>query len=92
MFSSFKSWWFFLFLATLSLFYLHGMHEKEQEHNELKGRLEILEKGRIAALERQEDLQLQIHSQTDPAWIEMVLKRNLGMVPEGQVKVFFSIP
>lgn len=38
----------------------------------------------------QQELILQIESQTDPAWVEMVLKRNLGLVPEGQVKVYFK--
>lgn len=37
-----------------------------------------------------EDLALQIRSQQDPAWVEMVLLRELGVVPEGWLKVHFA--
>ena len=40
-------------------------------------------------LEKQQ-LQLKIASQTDPAWIEMILMRDLGVVPEGYLKVYFK--
>jgi hypothetical protein len=36
-----------------------------------------------------EYLTRQINSQSDPAWIEMVMKKELGLVPEGQVKIYF---
>lgn len=42
------------------------------------------------ALQNKEDLQLRIASQNDPAWIEMVLIRELGVVPEGFLKVHFK--
>lgn len=37
-----------------------------------------------------EQLQMKIASQIDPAWIEMILMRDLGMVPEGYLKVHFK--
>lgn len=37
-----------------------------------------------------EYLQLKLASQNDPAWIEMILMRDLGVVPEGYIKVHFS--
>ena len=46
-------------------------------------------KNRNAAL-REEDLQMRIASQNDPAWIEMVLMREIGVVPEGWIKVHFK--
>lgn len=33
---------------------------------------------------------LEINSQSDPAWVELMLMKNLGLVPEGQIKVFFD--
>ena len=54
---------------------LHLM-EMEQEFEFLKNEKEYLE--------------LKIASQDDPAWIEMVLMRDLGVVPEGYLKVQFS--
>lgn len=38
---------------------------------------------------QKEYLTRQINSQSDPAWIEMVMKKELGLVPEGQVKIYF---
>jgi len=41
------------------------------------------------AIKRREALLQQINSESDPAWIELVLMQNLGMVPENQQKVYF---
>ncbi|MCE2983850.1 MAG: hypothetical protein LW832_09830 [Parachlamydia sp.] len=49
-----------------------------------------LQKEKRTALKRQEDLQLQINSQSDPAWIELTLMKGLGLVPEGEQKVYFQ--
>lgn len=42
------------------------------------------------ALETQKELQLTINSQSDPAWIELVLFRELGLIPEGDTKILFK--
>jgi hypothetical protein len=44
------------------------------------------------AMKIQEKLLLTINSQSDPAWIELVLFRELGLVPEGAAKVWFKTP
>lgn len=87
-----QSWWVFLFLAVSSLFYFHGMHGKDLAYRELRNRLAALENDKALAMGQQEELKLQIKSQLDPAWIEMTLMKGLGMVPEGQVKVYFKKP
>jgi hypothetical protein len=84
-----RSGWFFLFLAGAALFYFHSISEKNRIHGEMTAKLHQLEKEKNEALTVHADLLLQIQSQSDPAWVEMVLKRNLGMVREGQVKVYF---
>lgn len=66
------------------------MHQKQQEFAEIKSRFHTLEYERLLATQEHEELLLQIRSQSDPAWIEMTLKKNLGLVPEGQVKVYFE--
>ena len=81
--------WFFLFLAAAALFYFYSMREKNRAYNEMVLQLNQLEKDKIEALNVRSDLILEIQSQSDPAWVEMTLKRNLGMVREGQVKVYF---
>ncbi|MDE3047241.1 MAG: hypothetical protein KGI83_02705 [Verrucomicrobiota bacterium] len=49
-----------------------------------------MENEKAQVLQIKEDLQLRIASQNDPAWIEMVLIRELGVVPEGFLKVHFK--
>lgn len=68
---------------------MHALREKNRSYQEMTVKLHQLEKEKGAALKAHSDLLLQIQSQADPAWVEMVLKRNLGMVREGQVKVYF---
>lgn len=81
--------WFFLFLAAGAVVYLQAMREKNHLFNEVSTQLYLLEREKALAVAEREDLALQIQSQSDPAWVEMVLKRNLGMIREGQVKVYF---
>ncbi len=84
-----RYWWVIAFASLCGVLYLHAMREKNIIYLEMAGRLQTLEKEKALAIAEQEELNLQIQSQTDPAWIEMVLRRNLGMVPEGQTKVYF---
>ena len=85
-----RSWWVIVFVAFCSALYLHSMRQKEISYQEMVSRLQILQHEKNLALLQQEELLLQIQSQSDPAWVELVLKRNLGMVPEGQTKVYFQ--
>ena len=85
-----RSWWVHLFLVGCYLLYAQGIRKKERTFSDLNVRLEILEREKQEALAVQEDLLLQINSQKDPAWIQMMLMKNLGVVPEGQVKVYFK--
>ena len=84
------SWWVVIFVVLGSLVYLSAMHHKNNTYKEMLARLRVLENEKALALTEQQGLLLQIESQADPAWVEMVLKRNLGLVPEGQVKVYFK--
>jgi hypothetical protein len=84
------NWWVIVFVAVCAVLYLHSMRQKELSYQEMAHRLRGLEKEKALALVQQEELLLQIQSQSDPAWVEMVLKRNLGMVSEGQTKVYFQ--
>lgn len=52
--------------------------------------MQELESERNLALELKSDLALRIQSQSDPAWVELVLMRDLGVVPEGWLKVHFE--
>jgi hypothetical protein len=77
------------FVALCGVLYLHGVRQKNVTYQEMTARLQVLEAEKTLATAEQEELLLQIQSQSDPAWVEMVLKRNLGLVPDGQTKVYF---
>jgi len=85
-----KTGWVVVFMVACSSFYLHAIGQKESEYKEMVARLQTLEKEKEFVLQQQQELALQIKSQSDPAWVEMVLKRNLGLVPMGQTKVYFQ--
>lgn len=85
-----RCWWTILLILLCYAVYLHGMHTKKQTYSTLKAKVQVLENQLCAAIEKREDLLLQINSQSDPAWTEMLLKKHLGMVPFGQTKVYFE--
>ncbi len=85
-----SSWWVVVFGLVCLLFYFQASQTKNKVYNEAALQLKSLENEKNIALATREELLLQLQSQSDPAWVEMVLKRNLGVVPEGQVKVYFQ--
>lgn len=84
------SWWFLSAIVLCYLVYSHGMERKLATYERLHSRLEALSVEKERALDERSDLLLQIESQSDPEWVRMTLMKELGMVPDGQVKVFFK--
>jgi hypothetical protein len=86
-----RAWWWVgcVCLAAASVF-IHFIQGKKAQVAELSCRFEKLQSQKLLALQERESLQLQIASQSDPSWIEMILIRDLGVVPEGWVKVHFT--
>jgi hypothetical protein len=85
-----KSWWVVLFILTCYMFYEQGLKKRDQDFDKLHLQLVDLQKQKKEALSLREDLILQVNSQSDPAWVELVLMKGLGLIPEGQTKVFFT--
>ena len=83
-------WWMLLFVSLCAFFYVRGMQKKKEIFFQLDSKIKHLELQREIAMHKREDLQLHLESQCDPAWIEMLLMKKLGVVPEGQVKVYFE--
>lgn len=85
-----KNWWMVTFLCLVALFFWQNSRKTHFIAAELEDRLAlIIEEKRLAAFAR-DDLLLQIESQNDPQWVELVLMRRLGMIPFGQIKVHFE--
>ncbi|MFI5334723.1 MAG: hypothetical protein ACHQT8_06155 [Chlamydiales bacterium] len=85
-----RNWWVILFFGLCYLIYSHGMHKKKATLSELQGRYSELEAEKLVLVEQQNELRMQVRSQGDPAWVEMTLVKALGLVPDGQRKVYFE--
>ncbi len=84
-----QSWWVVLFISICSIVYSHASHKKNEVLTSLDERLNTLTTEKDILLQEKEDLLLQVNSQSDPAWIQLTLMKGLGLVPEGQLKVYF---
>lgn len=88
--SAIRFWWVILFCLLCSFLYEQGYNKIENDSKKLMEQFKKLEKEKEKALVTQENLLLQLESQSDPAWVELLLMKELGVVPEGQTKVFFK--
>ncbi len=84
------SWWVFLFIALSCGVYAHAVQKKREVIGTLASQFRELVSEKEQLQRHKEDLMLQINSQSDPAWVELTLMKGLGLVPEGQVKVYFQ--
>ncbi len=84
-----SSWWVVFFVAVCAFVYFNAAQKKEEVILSLDSHLQALNSEKAALLQEKEDLLLQINSQSDPAWIQLTLMKGLGLVPEGQMKVYF---
>lgn len=85
----YRSWWVIAFALICLIFYEQGLKKRHADYILLSENLQNLEKKKEVAIAKQIDLQTAINSQSDPAWVELILMKGLGLVPEGQQKVFF---
>jgi hypothetical protein len=85
-----QSWWVLAFISFCGFTYFHSVGKKNEVLAALDRHLDALCDEKASLLEVKEDLLLQINSQSDPAWIQLTLMKGLGLVPEGQLKVYFS--
>lgn len=82
----------FIFVCGTTIITEQALWKIRKEHTALQEQLVSLRSDMEAALKKQSKLKAQINSQSDIAWIELVLKRELGLIPEGQIKVLFTPP
>ena len=85
-----KSWWVYLFCISSFLLFNHFSNIKKEEISILENKRVFLESQRDLALAKREELQVKICSQSDPSWIEVVLMKQLGLVPDGYMKIHFK--
>jgi hypothetical protein len=85
-----RSWWVILFMLGCYLSYEQGLQKKERDFAKLQMQYAELLKKKKMLQTQQENFRRQLNSQSDPAWVELVLMKGLGVVPEGQTKVLFT--
>lgn len=71
-------------------FYLQAANSRATVFFDLSTRLRDMEQEKLMTSEEQSELNLRLQSETDPAWIEMTLMKELGVVPDGWTKVRFQ--
>lgn len=85
-----QTWWVLLFGIICYMFFEQGMQARDREYVKLQKNYSDLEKQKKEALALQKKLLLEINSQSDPSWVELILMKCLGLIPEDQIKVFFN--
>lgn len=85
-----RSWWVIIFILGCYLSYEQGLQKKDHDFAKLQMQYAELQKKKKMLLSQQEGFRRQLNSQSDPAWVELVLMKGLGLVPEGQTKVLFT--
>lgn len=85
-----KNLWFIPLLLLTAIAYERGVKEISTQMEGLQHTKEEIDSQKKLALVRKESLERQIMSQSDPRWITLTLTRVLGVVPEGQTKVYFK--
>lgn len=90
-FAFLRGWGFvFVFFTLSAMITERALKKVSDEHTHLLAKLTSLNMEKEEALALKEKLTQEINSQSDPSWIELVLKRELGLTPEGQIKVLFT--
>lgn len=83
-------WWVVLFCASVFGVYTHAIADKQAELELLTSILTELEEKKHEMQELQQELFLHRESRSDPEYIKLLLKKNLGVVGRGETKVYFQ--
>lgn len=84
-----RSWWVIAFILICIVTYEQGLKKRDHLYQQLTDQSLASLQEKQEVLQHQQNLQLQINSQSDLAWVELTLMKGLGLVPEGQQKIYF---
>lgn len=85
-----RSWWVILFALLCFVLFEQGIKKRDQDFTKLSQHYSELKIAKENALKIQAVLLQHMNSESDPAWIELVLMQELGLTPEEHTKVFFT--
>lgn len=84
-----RSWWVILFSLLCLMFYEQSQKHRKVFFEELKEIYEELNAEKMRSLKLNQELMLNINSQSDPAFVELTLMKVLGVTSDKQVKAYF---
>ncbi len=82
-------WWVVLFILINFLVFHFIIKDLRVKEKDLGSKVTSLIELKREVLAEKENLEMQMKSREDPLWIEMILKKELGLISEGQIKVHF---
>ena len=85
-----KSWWVLVVILVAGFGFNIAVKKRNVAICEMMDKYSSLKKEKEIMISQRDDLKLKSLSQSDPAWIEMVLMKELGVVPENKIKVHFK--
>lgn len=85
-----RFWWVVLFLLLCYMVYERAIKRLDDDKAALNRQWEQLQTQRYDAFALRQRLEREIVSKGDPAYIELLLMQELGLVPQRQVKVLFE--
>jgi len=86
----FDSWWVLLFALFCCMGYELGSRASNEQYLLLSNKWEALQQEKNLALLLQEELLLEVNSHSESCWQELTLRKELGLSPKGERKIFFS--
>lgn len=84
------SWWVIAFCLFTYMLNNQSFLLKQEKVKELEQQYLSLETKKQEAMLKKEQLLVHLESHSDPEFISLILKKKLGVVPEGQIKVHFK--
>src|ERR1700722_2427122 len=83
-------WSVIFFVLFCFMLYEQGINTSNEKRVALSTHLARLQEEKEIALQEQTRLLMHVKSQNDSEWIELTLMKELGLCPEGQIKVMFN--
>lgn len=80
-----------LFTIICLCVYEWGLFRKEKLRRFLENKIVALNAEKQAEKVAHIDLMEQMEAETDPEWVELVLRKNLGVIGEGETKIVFQV-
>ncbi len=86
-----RNWALYLgIFGLMGMFCLVPLRKKHSELKALQARRFDLTSQLEQSKDQRDELLLEVASMEDPAWMELVLMRDLKVVPDGWLKIYFQ--